>query len=76
MTRTLVIEGSGELWGSERALLDLLDVLPRTDLAICCPAQMPLNDELTEDASWFCHIMFMVFTSSHDGIAYKQLSEY
>src|SRR6516225_5496965 len=46
MTRTLVIEGSGELWGSERALLDLLDVLPRTDLAICCPAQMPLNDEL------------------------------
>jgi hypothetical protein len=27
MTRVLVIEGSGKLWGSERALLDLLDAL-------------------------------------------------
>jgi glycosyltransferase involved in cell wall biosynthesis len=47
MTRALVIEGSGSLWGSERALLDLLDGLPTTlEVAVCCPPQMPLNGEL------------------------------
>jgi glycosyltransferase involved in cell wall biosynthesis len=44
--RVLVIEGSGNLWGSERALLDLLDGLPALEAAVCCPPQMPLNGEL------------------------------
>jgi glycosyltransferase involved in cell wall biosynthesis len=46
MTRALVIEASGNLWGSERALLDLLDALPTREVAVCCPPQMPLNGEL------------------------------
>ena len=46
MTRVLVIEGSGNLWGSERALLDLLDVLPIREVAVCCPPERPLNGEL------------------------------
>jgi glycosyltransferase involved in cell wall biosynthesis len=46
MTRALVIESSGNLWGSERALLDLLDSLPALEVAVCCPPQMPLNAEL------------------------------
>lgn len=46
MTRALVIEASGNLWGSERALLDLLDALPKLEIAVCCPPQMPLNGEL------------------------------
>ena len=46
MTRTLVIEASGNLWGSERALLDLLGAVPMLEVAVCCPPQMPLNSEL------------------------------
>jgi glycosyltransferase involved in cell wall biosynthesis len=46
MTRALIIEASGNLWGSERALLDLLDALPILEVAVCCPPQMPLNREL------------------------------
>jgi hypothetical protein len=32
MTRVLVLEGLGKLWGSERALLDLLEALQRSDV--------------------------------------------
>jgi glycosyltransferase involved in cell wall biosynthesis len=46
MTRALVIEASGNLWGSERALLDLLGALPTLEIAVCCPPEMPLNSEL------------------------------
>jgi glycosyltransferase involved in cell wall biosynthesis len=46
MKRALVIEGSGNLWGSERALLDLLGSLHTLEVAVCCPAQMSLNGEL------------------------------
>ncbi len=46
MKRALVIEASGNLWGSERALLDLLDALPLLEVAVCCPPKMPLNGEL------------------------------
>src|SRR5579864_100218 len=46
MTRALVIEASGELWGSERALLDLLGATSNLELAVCCPPHMPLNTEL------------------------------
>jgi len=46
MTRALVIEASGNLWGSERALLDLLRAVPMLEVAVCCPPQMPLNSEL------------------------------
>ena len=48
MTRALVIEASGNLWGSERALLDLLDALPMLDVAVCCPPQVPINRELAK----------------------------
>ena len=43
--RVLVIEAAGNLWGSERALLDLLDTLP-ADVAVCCPPRTPLQAEL------------------------------
>jgi glycosyltransferase involved in cell wall biosynthesis len=46
MTRALVIEASGSLWGSERALLDLLDAVPTVKAAVCCPPLTPLNAEL------------------------------
>ena len=46
--RVLVLESSGNLWGSERALLDLIDGLPRNgiELAVCCPPDRPLQPEL------------------------------
>lgn len=46
MTRVLVIEASGNLWGSERSLLDLLRGTPNLEVAICCPPQTLLNREL------------------------------
>jgi glycosyltransferase involved in cell wall biosynthesis len=46
MTRALVIEPSGNLWGSERALLDLLDGLRAVEVAVCCPPDSPLESEL------------------------------
>jgi glycosyltransferase involved in cell wall biosynthesis len=47
MTRALVIEPAGNLWGSERALLDLLDGLDAVDVNVCCPPDRPLEAELT-----------------------------
>jgi glycosyltransferase involved in cell wall biosynthesis len=46
MTRALVVEPSGNLWGSERALLDLLDGLDAVEFAVCCPPDRPLIAEL------------------------------
>jgi len=46
MTRVLVIEASGNLWGSERALLDLLDGMRTMKVAVCCPPGMPLQRDL------------------------------
>ena len=46
MTRVLIVEGSGNLWGSERSLLDLLNGMSKLEVAICCPPEMPLNVEL------------------------------
>jgi len=46
MTRVLVIEASGNLWGSERSLLDLLRGRPNLQVAICCPPETPLMGEL------------------------------
>lgn len=48
MTRVLVIEGAGNLWGSERALLDLLDGMPDVKAAVCCPPKAPLQSELVK----------------------------
>ena len=44
--RVLVIEPAGGLWGSERALLDLIDAAPQLDIAVCCPPGTPLIAEL------------------------------
>ena len=46
MTRVLIVEAAGNLWGSERALLDLLDGLKGLDLAVCCPPNTPIVSEL------------------------------
>jgi glycosyltransferase involved in cell wall biosynthesis len=46
VTRALIIEGSGNLWGSERALLDLLKAMPTLTLAVCSPPDRPLSREL------------------------------
>jgi len=46
MTRALVIEPAGNLWGSERALLELLDGLREVEVAVCCPPNRPLEAEL------------------------------
>jgi glycosyltransferase involved in cell wall biosynthesis len=45
-TRVLIIEPSGNLWGSERALLDLIDNLAGVEIAVCCPPKVPLIEEL------------------------------
>lgn len=45
-TRVLIIEPSGNLWGSERALLDLIDNLEGVEIAVCCPPDVPLIEEL------------------------------
>jgi glycosyltransferase involved in cell wall biosynthesis len=42
MRRVLVVEAAGNLWGSERSLLDLLSAVPRLDVAVCCPPDSPL----------------------------------
>lgn len=44
--RALIIEPAGNLWGSERALLDLLDNLHGDHFAICMPPGKPLRAEL------------------------------
>jgi glycosyltransferase involved in cell wall biosynthesis len=46
--RVLIIEPAGLLWGSERALIDLLSHVDRErfDVTVVCPAQSPLLDEL------------------------------
>lgn len=46
MSRILVVESSGDLRGSERALLDLLDVVKDAQIAVCCPPGRPLLGEL------------------------------
>ena len=44
--RVLVIEPAGGLWGSERALLDLIASAPQFEIAVCCPVGTPLVAEL------------------------------
>ena len=46
MTRALVIEPSGNLRGSERALLDFVSQMPNVEAAICCPQGRPIIAEL------------------------------
>lgn len=46
MTRVLIVEPAGNLWGSERALLDLVDAARDLDIAVCCPPGAPLKVEL------------------------------
>src|SRR5438045_3845216 len=46
LQRVLFIEAAGKLWGSERSLLALLKVMPRLEVAVCCPSRTPLGLEL------------------------------
>lgn len=46
MMRVLVIEPAGNLWGSERALLDGLGWMPNVEVGVCCPPGRPLCSEL------------------------------
>ena len=46
MTKTLIIEPAGGLWGSERALLDLIESAHDLEIAVCCPPGTPLVGEL------------------------------
>jgi glycosyltransferase involved in cell wall biosynthesis len=46
MIRVLVIEPAGNLWGSERALLDGLSWMPNVEVGVCCPPSGPLRSKL------------------------------
>lgn len=46
MTRVLSVEPAGGLWGSERALLDLVGAARDLEIAVCCPPSSPLQIEL------------------------------
>ncbi len=46
MTRALIVEPAGNLWGSERALLDFVARMPNIEAAVCCPPEVPLIAEL------------------------------
>ena len=46
MTRALVVEPAGNLWGSERALLDFVGTMPDVEVAVCCPPGTPIMGEL------------------------------
>jgi glycosyltransferase involved in cell wall biosynthesis len=44
--RVLVVEPAGNLWGSERAFLDVASWLPDVALGVCCPPCRPIRSEL------------------------------
>lgn len=44
--KLLVLESAGNLWGSERVLLDMLASLEGMDVAVCCPPATPIVAEL------------------------------
>jgi glycosyltransferase involved in cell wall biosynthesis len=48
MTRVLFIEPAGDLWGSEKALLDLIRWLPGLEIGVCCPPDRPIIPKLKE----------------------------
>ena len=46
MPRALIIEPAANLWGLQRALLDLIEHPGDIELAVCCPPARPLISEL------------------------------
>ena len=48
MMRVLIVEPAGNLWGSERALLDVLAGRPQAAFAVCCPPATPIVAELNK----------------------------
>jgi glycosyltransferase involved in cell wall biosynthesis len=46
VNRVLVVDPAGGLWGSERALLDLIQACPQIHWGVCCPPRTPLAAEL------------------------------
>ncbi|HEV2136881.1 MAG TPA: glycosyltransferase family 4 protein [Terracidiphilus sp.] len=49
--RVLIIDPAGGLWGSERALLDLIGALEGIDIAVCCPPDTPLQETLEKSGT-------------------------
>jgi glycosyltransferase involved in cell wall biosynthesis len=46
LTRALIIEPAGNLWGSEQILLEFITRMPNIQVAVCCPPKVPLIAEL------------------------------
>jgi glycosyltransferase involved in cell wall biosynthesis len=46
MMRVLVVEPAGNLWGSERAFLDVAGWMPDVQVGVCCPPDRPIRSEL------------------------------
>lgn len=44
--KLLVVESAGNLWGSERVLLDMLASMDGMEVAVCCPPATPIVAEL------------------------------
>lgn len=47
--RILVVEPAGNLWGSERVLLDFLSRAQRHDYVVACPPHCPMADHIKPD---------------------------
>jgi glycosyltransferase involved in cell wall biosynthesis len=45
--RLLVLESSGNLWGSERSLIDILQYASGVETAVCCPANTPFARQIS-----------------------------
>jgi len=65
MTRVLTIEPAGNLWGSERALLDAIDGMDTTEVAVCCPPGRPIIAEL--DRRFIRVLPFFVYALHEKG---------
>jgi glycosyltransferase involved in cell wall biosynthesis len=48
IARLLIVEPAGNLWGSERALIDVVGRLPAAEVAVCCPPHKPLAADLAK----------------------------
>ena len=61
MTRALIVEPAGNLWGSERALLDTICHMPDTEIAVCCPAGTPILAALEDIFDAYVSLFYFFF---------------